>query len=176
MSKKSMRFISLLCAAGALLSATASVAQTLWQNTNVGMTADQIRRAQPSAQVPSRAQTLHGGAVCGLELPDYEVGSDHFRVCFFMKDGRLAQVTMTSTEPSIPAYDALSVMLRARYGNELSASSQPCARGRGLTVCTMEWLLDTGVNVSLLYSDVNGRLQILNVVYQTRLRDARDRL
>lgn len=66
-------------------------AQTLWQNTAVGMTADQIRAAQPSARLPAVRGTLRGGATCELEVGGYEVSGERFDVCFFLRDGSLSQ-------------------------------------------------------------------------------------
>ena len=161
----------------AILWMTPATAQVLWQNVSVGMSADQIRSAQPSVSAPTERSTLHNGAVCELELRGYQVQGDGFDVCFFLQDHRLIQVMMSSQRPSRSAFDSFAVLLRARYGTEVSPNVDPCRIvSADFTSCGIDWLLPSGVNVSLSFLAVRGTEDLLKINYQVRLRREGDRL
>jgi hypothetical protein len=159
-----------------LLAVPAS-AQVLWQNVSVGMTADQIRAAQPAVAVPTERSTLHSGAICELQLRGYEVQGDSFDVCFFLQDHRLIQVMMSAQRASRSAFDSFAALLRARYGREVSPNAAPCRIvSADFTSCGIDWLLPSGVNVSLNFLAVRGTEDLLKINYQVRLRREGDRL
>jgi hypothetical protein len=169
--------LRLLLFAVVAAAAPSANAQTLWQNVTVGMSGADIQRAQPSARPPRERSTLaHGSAVCELQIQDYEVASRTFDVCFYMTGGRLVQVMLTADDPSQALFSTLADLLRARYGRELSPNSQPCRVDRLSTSCRLDWLLDSGVNVSVVFMEIGGPPGILNINYQTRIRDESERL
>ena len=168
-------FFAVLVAAAALIAAPAS-AQELWQDTEVGMTPDQIRRVHPNARPPAERSTLRNGATCELEIPDYEVGGMAFRVCFYTRSSHLIQVMLSSEAPTEPQFQTMADLLRARYGREVSTDTENCRPNRSLRLCSYGWLLPSGTNVSILYMDVGGQAPLLNIVYQTRVRDGANRL
>ena len=145
--------------------ATQVSAEPLWQNLNSGMTLAQVKAAQPTAEPPATVSTLKGGASCDLAISDYVVQSDHFEVCFYMQSGRLDQVTMTSSNPSMPVYDTMKTLLRAKYEVPIK---DKCDTGM-MNLCEAEWL-HGGVNVSLLYMDIGHKDPLVNINYQTRVK------
>jgi hypothetical protein len=162
----------------AALAATPAGAQVLWQNVQAGMTTAEIQRAQPRAVVVTgHKQTLKDGwATCELSLDTYEVQGNDFSVCFFMREGKLVQVMMKANEPSIVVFRSIGDLLRAKYGQELSPAADPCRRVGSMTLCELKWLLPSGVNVSSIYIDIGGRSPLLNVNYQTTMREESNKL
>ena len=132
------------------------------------MTPSQVRQAFPNVAVPSEVSTLNNGAKCELAISDYDIGPNHFKVCFFFVQERLDQVTLTALQPSITRFEALKDLLRVKYGPEIGAGQQGCKFGL-LTMCEAKWVLSSGSNVSALYMDVRGTDPVLNINYQTRM-------
>ena len=170
--------LHIIAGAVAALAANSAAAQVLWQNIEAGMTAAEIRRAQPHASVVTGAkETLRGGwASCELSVRSYEVQGHNFSVCFFMREGKLIQVMMRSGAPSIVAFRSLGDLLRAKYGQELSPAPDPCRRIGSMNMCELKWLLPSGVNVSAIYMDIGGRGPVFNINYRTAMREESSKL
>jgi hypothetical protein len=158
------------CLCLALIVPSPLMAQALWQDARTGMTEAEIRKAFPTAETPAEIGTLADGAACKLQISNFAVDSTPFDVCFFMKSGQLSQVTLKSSSPSMASFRTMTALLRARYGAELSSENAECLPKRSLTLCKMEWLLDSGVNVNIVYLDVGGRNPLININYQTRVK------
>lgn len=159
----------------ALLSAPVS-AQILWQNVRVGMTLDQVRAAQPGATRPAEPETFDEGTACELQITGYAVQGDTYRVCFFLHENSLVQVMLTADRASRAQFDSTAVLLRGRYGAEMNPGPDPCHMIGDSATCTLDWLLPSGVNVSLLYMDIGGSHGLMNINYQVRIRRESNRL
>lgn len=139
----------------------AANAQTLWQNVSVGMNAHQVAEAQPSAIYDPKPSRLGNGATCDLKIPSLDIDSAPYRVCFFFKDAKLAQVTLNALgEPSDSQFRSVVTLLRAKYGKELSNE----ANALGFEA---NWLTPEGVNISVIFFNSYGKL--LNINYQVRI-------
>ncbi|HEV7693148.1 MAG TPA: hypothetical protein VGO52_20105 [Hyphomonadaceae bacterium] len=161
-----MKILSILLFA-TLLCAEAS-AQALWQNVSVGMTSAEVSAAQPSAKPATKPDSLASGATCDLQIASTPIDAADYRVCFFFKNEKLTQVTLGALgTPSKGQFDGIVTLLRAKYGPELS-------QGPDSLGYRAEWKVSDAVNVSVIYIDKVGRL--MNIVYQTRLADERNKL
>jgi len=149
------------------LSATAFAAP-LWQNVESGMTASQVRLAQPDAQIDANPTRLGGGATCDLSIPSLDVGGDAYKVCFFMLDGKLLEVMLTALEPTQPMFDSTIELLRGKYGTELAGGHPLCTMIGIMKNCEANWLLKSGVNISALLIKIDD-METMNIVYQTRM-------
>jgi len=149
-----------------VLAAAAMPAAVLWQNVTVGMNSADVQKAQPSAVVSSKPETLKSGAACDLVIPAFEVASDDYRVCFFFKDKRLEQVMLSSVkEPTEPQFRSIVTALRSKYGKEINFE-------KNILGYDVDWFTSDKVNVSLTYFNKYGSL--LNINYQVRLaKDAK---
>lgn len=158
-----MKLLPLLAVMIGFLPATTH-AQVLWQNVAVGMTPDEVLKAQPTSRRAPSPEHLGNGATCDVSIPDYAIASDTYRACFFFDGGKLIQVMLTAEgEPSEAQFRSIVTLLRAKYGKELSLERTSL----GLDA---DWLIASGVNISVLYYGKYGN--ILNINYQVRM--ARD--
>ena len=148
--------------------ASAASAAPLWQNVESGMSSAQIRAAQPTAEPDAEASALHSGARCELSIRSLEVASYRFKVCFYMQQGKLEQVTLQAADPSETMFSSTVDLLRAKYGPEIGAGGSLCKRGM-LTTCEAKWLLKSGVNVDALFMSIQGTDPLVNINYQTRM-------
>lgn len=152
--------VGLSCLA-ALAAATPAFSQTLWQNLNVGMSPQQIMAAKPEAVRQDNPDHLASGAECQLKIQHFELLADDYSVCFFILDGKLAQVTLHHNgKPSKSDFDNVATALSAKYGRPYS--EKPNALGY-----EADWVLDSGVNISMVLFDKYTPL--LNINYQTRI-------
>lgn len=162
--------LRVVAAFAALVVSSSAEAAPLWQNVESGMTAAQVRHAQPEAQPSSNPDPLGSGASCDLMIPSLSVGGGTFRVCFYMLHGRLDQVTLKALNPSHSMFESTVDLLRGKYGPEL-ASGQPLCRwiGSAMEECSADWVLKSGTNVSALFMEIGGSDPLVNIVYQTRM-------
>lgn len=168
--KVKYRLPKLTLALSLVLGAAASPAssQELWQNVRVGMSAEEVSRAQPDARPPAKPDTLKGGAVCALQLAAIAIDGHDYRACFFFLDQRLVQVMLSALgEPSEPQFRSIVTLLRSKYGPELSL--ERTALGYGA-----DWMTPNGVNVSVTFMNRYGNL--LNINYQVRMASEREKL
>lgn len=83
---------------------------------------------------------------------------------FYFRRGRLTQVTIaTNGCPSAADFDGIANALRLRYGREVTFKDSPDGFSTG------EWLSADGVNVSLVFHEAIG---CLNVNFQYRYAEA----
>lgn len=161
--------IRTLVGLGAFSLASAALAVPLWQNVEAGMTRSQVQKAQPSARAEAASDTLGDGARCELSIPSLTIGTDSYKVCFFIKDGKLEQVMLSALRPSEPGFQSVVALLRAKYGPEIGAGQPLCSEDSILKKCNVDWLLKSGVNVSATMLQVGANDPIFNIVYQTRM-------
>lgn len=152
----------------AVIFAQPTIAAPLWQNVGSGMTAAEIRKAQPAAIDNPKPETLKNGAKCELVIQSLAIGTDNYEVCFFILGGKLHQVTLGAQNPNRPMFESTVDLLRSKYGPELGAG-QPLCRSGMLTICEAKWMLKTGVNISALFMQVSNNDPLVNIVYQTRM-------
>lgn len=158
---------------GALF-ASPAFAKPLWQDSESGMTASQIKTLFPNAK-PGKQTTLFNGATCKLSIEYYEIAEDSFTVCFFFLDDALSQVTLSADSPSELKFRSFADLLRAKYGPELAAGQNRCRYGT-LTNCSADWSLSSGTNVNLLFIQVGSAKGTMNINYQTRTGTATSKL
>ncbi|PTW47638.1 hypothetical protein C8J25_103359 [Sphingomonas faeni] len=152
----------------AMIAGATVPAPTLWQNTQVGMTYAEVKRAQPEAVEPAKPSTLNDGASCQLSLPKFEVNNDPYTVCFFFKNGALSQVMLTANgDPYESQFRGIVTALRVKYGPEVDLHQSSLGY-------EADWMTKQGVNVSVTYFNKLGNL--LNINYQIRLAKEADRL
>ena len=156
-----------IVASGEQGDAPAAAANTLgpplWQNVRYGMSLAEVRTAQPETRPPAEDSSLGDGARAELELPDQEVAGARGSVLFYFRGEMLAQVALSfgSSASEKVAADLLAA-LTARYGSPLSR--RDVDPEDLLPKMEAEWLLPTGVSLSLLWL----RAIALNVNYQFR--------
>ena len=113
--------------------------------------------------------------MCELQIPNYEVSIYRFDVCFLFRAGRLEQVALRAQAATIATYDGVGRLLRARYGEPLPERSLLCRPNPPVTLCSTDWLVEGGLDVTLLFVSTLDQ-QALSIVYKTGLRDTVDRL
>lgn len=156
----------LAAAALGLSGAAAAQAQVLWQNVEAGMTADEVRRAQPRAVPYDDPSRLFNDARCLLRIQDYEFGGQRFNVCFYMLAGRLHQVTLKMKNTSEASFHALAAALRERHGNGTPDEAGLCIQ-EILRTCRIQWPLGGGVRLHMGWYGLGADRGFLNVNYQT---------
>lgn len=140
----------------------------LWQNVAYGMPLEEVRGARPDAVLNDDPQTLHDGARSELVIPEFELASHSYSVQFYLKQGRLTQVTISSNgEPTIADFREVAAALRAKYGDELEY------RESESSFSTAQWLAPTGVNVSLAFL---AAIDCFNINFQLRLAETASKL
>ena len=152
-------------------------AQTLWRETVVGMSPDEVRKLVPEAEPPAgKAGVLADGAVEILRVSQFELLGERFAASFYFKDEKLAQVTLAlQGEKSFPAalstFDSLSEALRTKYGSEISrrVSQTPFPSANAT------WLSGRTNISATVFSVARGHL-VFNVNYQVRVAREADKL
>jgi hypothetical protein len=100
-------------------------AQTLWHETLIGMTADEVKAIVRDAVPPEKPGRGTDGSEILLIVPTIDIVNKQFKASFFFKEARLRAVSLTPTaqEPThlaMMTFNSLVTALRSRYGNELS--------------------------------------------------------
>lgn len=174
-----IRSLAVVCglAAVALLGATGSArAQTLWQNTKIGMSVGEVRALYPAAR-PGTGRSL-GGASEELKIADYAILDRRFGVGFWFRDDRLVRVVLDDTDldragtaANLATWSKLVALLGDKYGGS------SCQTARGATVLqSCEWTTPA-TKIDLLYVDLGDRPVLLDIYYEARrLADERERL
>lgn len=148
------------------LSGQPAAAQTLWQNVHFGMSIGDVRAAQPTANTQAVPSKMGNGATCELKISSTDVGTDTYNVCFFFKDEKLLQVTLSANDdPSQRQYETVIALLKSKYGNELS-------QRRMALGYEADWLLPSGTSINVMFLDFGDSPNVLEVSYQTRLANA----
>jgi hypothetical protein len=107
----------ILCCIG-----NSAFSQTLWQNTQCGMTVAQIKRLYPSAVPIINANRVMSHADEGLKCNNFiEIANEIFDVSFFFKANSLIQVKLTCKEAALKlwgryVFDELNTALIVQYG------------------------------------------------------------
>jgi len=93
--------------------------QILWQNVQAGMTPDEVRAAQPQAEIQPNLKVAQKVGPCYLRIASFVVNNDRYAVCFDFKNGALDQVRLIAFgRPKMAQYNSIMALLRARYGAE----------------------------------------------------------
>lgn len=152
-------------------------AQTLWHETTLGMSVDQVRSAVPAAQAvdPSPSTTITSGLNAGAEkrlhVPEFDLAGAPFTGSFYFKDGALVAVTLRSMDASRSAFNSIVESLRSKYGRELSDDVRG---GRLGTSGTMKWAAGR-TTIALSLFDLSAGTTIL-IQYSAALAVLSDKL
>jgi hypothetical protein len=176
-----MRLINLVVIVFLCLFGTQVNAQQLWQESQFGMTLPQVRERFPNAISPTSPNTLYGGAIELLRIPEIEIVGHKFKSSFFFRNDKLVQVTVSLAEKTTSygarlVFDSLIDSLRAKYGAELSNKNNSIGQDTSLEAT---WL--SGRTNIILYYTVYDSLYsksspVLNLIYQVRLAAEADKL
>lgn len=148
---------------------TKAHAQSLWKNSNYGMTKQQVQSAFPEAVTPEKASVLYGGETALLTIKEIEMAGRMFNALFYFKDSKLTQVSLNLQDSN----DAKSIAralynaLKAKYGPELGVETSTTSR-------TVTWLSGK-TNIILNYSNHFGYIS-LGLHYQMRISALSDKL
>ncbi|MBU0908698.1 MAG: hypothetical protein KJ717_03955 [Proteobacteria bacterium] len=116
-------------------------AQTLWQKSEYGMTAEQVKKLFPDAVHPKETFINEEGEAELLELNEITIVDEPFHVSFLFKDGGLTRVTLLlegkkKFSEAFYVFEKLTKALRAKYGSELTSKVE-----RGfLNLAKSSWL------------------------------------
>ncbi len=158
--------VSILVALGSASPPAAS--QELWQGYFAGMTPAQVQARDQQVTPTVKVNRLGNGATCSLSLHNVVISYYDFGVCFFFLGGHLTQVTLQAKMPTEPLFERLVTLLTARYGS-------PVSRRRTVIGQEADWLIPGGANVGVFFADRFGP-PIININYQTRIRDDANKL
>jgi hypothetical protein len=173
-----IKCFSIAILAFALLSGlTGAKAQVLWNKTNFGMTANDVKGVVPYAVPCSEAgNRLANGAVALLCKPNVLINHELFKAQFYFNGRGLIQVTL-SLEGKHDfhnvrlIFDGIADALRSKYGRELSLKYQSGLLNEAIG----EWVSGR-TNINLLGFSVANAPATLNVNYQVRLAEDADKL
>jgi len=158
-----------------LLASTGIHAQSLWKESRVGMTVQDVQSAFPEAHAPADPQKLHDGSGERLELDGVDLVSQKFKALFYFRGEGLSQVTLklqdeASAKAAELVYDRVSVALRSKYGAEVEHSEK-----HGMMEMRAATWMSGPTNISVLYNAIGNSDPLLNINYQVRISsDARN--
>jgi|SRR5215813_9080204 len=143
----------------------------LWQNTEYGMSVEQVLSAVPGSHASRSPSKLYGGALGLVEGEPTQIAQQPFLPRFYFKDGRLVQVMLSMTS-SVDAAEAQAVFgdvvaaLRTKYGREVLSTAKDF---------TLEAEFQSGkTNIGVVLFTVGD--PVLNIYYQQRLAEDARRL
>jgi hypothetical protein len=153
-----------------------SSAQSLWRESEYGMTPIQVQSKFSGAKAPDTPGTLHGGAIELLRLSGVEIVGRQFKAPFYFKGERLTQVTVSLADKETShgaklVFDSLAEVLRAKYGSELSQEV-----GHGIMESRKSTWLSGETNITLYYNSIGDSDPILNLIYQVRISSEADKV
>jgi hypothetical protein len=122
--------------------ASAGSTSVLWENVKVGMSQEDVQKAQP--------QAIEGeGYWCALTIPKKPVAGYTMKVCFgFPKNGGLGNVVLT--QKGLGAYPDIVKALTAKYGSP--RASEKCSGGL-VKKCQVGWIKGA-VSIEVTQMDV----------------------
>ena len=153
-----------------LTSTPALAATPLFQNTQSGMTVEQVLAAQPIANAVNLPGSGFGpSAPCLAKIEKYEIGGANYEVCFIFQGSKLSHVRVElNRDPSRFDYMSVLTLLRSRYGPELSEGANELGR-------KAEWLTKDGTNIALHFHN-SSLIQGLNISYSDGAKAGADKL
>nr|WP_181716927.1 hypothetical protein [Psychrobacter sp.]QJS05440.1 hypothetical protein [Psychrobacter sp.] len=114
--------------------------QDLWQGAETGMSVEQIKEKFPNVVEPSADDAKYG---VSLNIPDYKVGLNNFKVRFLFRENGLERITMENKAGSASVgFSAMQKLLKTKYGEPLDSSSNSLGKN-------MSWL-SNGTTITLL--------------------------
>lgn len=150
--------LALMTAAVALAAAPAA-AQPLWRNFQSGMTAEQVRAADPrvAANPLAAKERLKDGAACELVIEAVEIDGRPFRSCFYFRAGKLAQISLGDRGATPQMFRGI----KTRLANENGPSFAEQQSGR---IQEARWTRGDNSRVSLMYIEIGQ--PIMRIVYE----------
>ena len=154
---------------------TYAVAQTLWQNTEYGMSVEEIQKLFPSSFIPDPPDKYFD-VIEQLRLNDYIVVNENFYVSFLFKDNELRHVILTCQ--NLPnktrgqlIFNNLEQSLTAQYGTPFSTKKADSMLGASMWDCN--WLLGR-TDIGLHYISIRDDTINLSVVYKIQIMEEAD--
>ena len=145
-------------------------AQELWQGVYSGMTPQEVRKVHNDAFEPEQPEELGNGAIELLRTPIFDVGSHRALARFFFIENKIDQVKLNfivkDKNHANYIFDEIETMLITKYGDPIKNETMMVGR-------KSEWILKGGVNIRIIVITLNDPL--LNVVYQTTVRDMQEK-
>jgi hypothetical protein len=153
------------------------VTQTLWQNTEYGMSIEQIQDLFPSSFVPNNPGWYSDGSIEYLRLNNYEIVNEKFTISFIFKNNKLNQVTLTCQNMTTKIigellFDNLVEVLTIRYGTPFIIKKDDNTVG---SMWRYVWLSGR-TNINLNFTSILDNTPMLNIVYQIHLIEESDKL
>lgn len=116
--------------------------QVLWQGSETGMSLSQVEKEFPNAVLPVKIDKFAAGGEALLNIPNYKIGSNNFKVQFIFKEEKLASIRMEAIDGSASVgFDSVKKLLKTKYGEPLDSSSNSMSY-------TMSWLSE-GTTITL---------------------------
>lgn len=149
--------------------------QTLWQNTEYGMTTAEVQAAVTGARPVKDGQELGNGLVEKLRVEKMEIFGRPFSVGMYFDGDSLSQVMLalqdkpTVTQANI-LYNQLAGAMQSKYGPEIPAENVETSMMRSKT-----WM-NGKANISVTLLAAAGQLIGLNIAYQMRVSNEADKL
>jgi hypothetical protein len=146
-------------------------AQTLWKDTQVGMSLQSIQKQFPKAARPSQPTQLADGSRELLRLSDTDVQGHVFDALFFFRQGKLTQVSLELQEhggavSALQTFRSLKTAFDAKYGapdeeqdRNFDAPTGPASFRSASWRSGRTW-------ITLSYATAAGKLIVLNVAYR----------
>lgn len=160
----------------ALLFGSLAQAQTLWRDTNYGMSIDQVRAAIPEVADAVKPGELAGGAKGLLTIPKVQIAGADYQARFFFLNDKLVQVMLSLDNPgkfdsSLRTFETLEELLRVKYGREIKREVK-----RGVVNQASATWMAGGTNISVLTYSFDNDNASLNINYQVRVAKEADKL
>lgn len=146
-----------------------ALAQTLWQNTRVGMSVAEVKGLFPNAE-PGNRERLYTGAADELRIRDYEIAGEPFGIDFYFAEDKLQEVVLQAQHvksrdrrSNLDTYGKLVDLLTEKYGRP-----NGCQTARNIT-----WFQGCEWNgphskIDIVYVDIGGQPIVLSIYYQGR--------
>jgi hypothetical protein len=142
-------------------------AQTLWQNSQYGMTAEQVKGVYPNAISVTGGNFADDGSEELLKISEVMISNEPFSAGFFFKNNKLTCVKLSpnakyTRDQCARVYTLLERSLAVKYGNPIGMGSG--VRWNRRTEHTT-WVSE-GVNV-FLSKEFVGRRTTLELLYRS---------
>jgi hypothetical protein len=144
--------------------------QTIWQDIEYGMTAEQIKNLYPNAYVPNKPGKYKDGYADFLKVDNLKLVNESFTVIFIGKDNRVSWVQLSlnngyTARQCEVIFETLSHALTSRYGDEKSSKNDRYGK-------TINWTAPN-LDISLIFLP---DLQMVNVNYESVIYSENEKL
>jgi hypothetical protein len=162
-----------LIAVTAVLAAAPAAAAQLWQQTDVGMSPETVKKLYPEAAESNGNQRgMHGTPL--LVRDGYEVNNHEFHVEFYFEDKGLQKVILRLQKADLATKELPTIfkeLLQSRYGEPMSYYTE----GDPLPLIKATWL-DGKRNITLYWALIRKTQVKMNIIYSTRIATEADKL